>query len=473
MTSKTIVVSNRVPTDERTSGGLVVALHDALAEGGIWIGAHPDPGDPSEGLTPVPGSDGRRMTFRLSEEDMANYYLGYANSVLWPICHRRADLVDMPKSFEEAYRSVNARVARLIADIAEPDDLIWVHDYHFFPLARELRACGLANRIGFFLHVPFPAPDDLSVLSQPEDFADWLADYNLLGLQTRGDIARCMEMYRADPRAEFMTDGTVKMHNRITSVRSFPIGIDVDDFRAQAEAKGPNPFGREAPECFVIGVDRLDYSKGIPNRFRAFGRYLESRPEGDKCSLVQIAPPSREQVQAYQDITSELEEIVGRLNGAYSELDWTPIRYIHRGVDRATLARLFRMAHACAVTSLADGMNLVAKEYVAAQDPEDPGVLILSRFAGAAEDMTEALLVNPHDIENMARALKQAFEMPLEERKERHAACLKVVEDTDASQWANQFLRALRTCLPTLDMRFSRPSLRSLRGGKPNLKKIS
>lgn len=459
MPPRLIAVSNRIPTGSHSSGGLVVALRDALsASGGLWIGAHPDPGTGLEEMEEVSGGGCRCLAFRLSEEEISDYYLGYANSVLWPLCHRRVDLVEMPSTYEERYRAVNARVAKLIAQVARPDDLIWVHDYHFFPLASELRALGLANRIGFFLHIPFPSLGDLSVLSQPEDFADWLADYNLLGLQTRGDVARCLEMYRADPRAEFMPDGTVKMQGRITSVRSFPIGIDVDHFRELAGVGGRNPFGREAPDSFVIGVDRLDYSKGIPNRFRAFGRYLKTRPEGTRPCLVQIAPPTRERVQAYQDITSELEEIAGRLNGAFAELDWTPIRYIHRSIDRSVLARLHRMARACAVTSLADGMNLVAKEFVAAQDPEDPGVLILSRFAGAAEDMTQALLVNPYDIEEMAAAIHQALEMPLEERRARHAACMEVVKRTDAARWAAQFLAALRTCMPTLSPQVARLS---------------
>jgi len=433
------------------SGGLVVALHDALANsGGCWIGAHPDPGTGDEALEEIEGGPYRRFAFRLTEQEIEDYYLGFSNSVLWPLCHRRTDLVRIRPVYERAYSAVNARVARLIAQIADPEDIIWVQDYHFLSLARELRATGLSNRIGFFLHVPFPALGDLSVLPQPETFADDLAHYNLIGLQTRGDVARCLEMFRADPRAEFMPDGSIKFIDRITSVRSFPIGIDVAAFQTEAERNAPNPFGSESPEEFIIGVDRLDYSKGLPNRFRAFGRYLEGRKESARLCLVQIAPPTREQVQAYKDITRELQEIAGQLNGEFAELDWTPIRYIHRAVERNTLAQLYRLARACLVTSLADGMNLVAKEYVAAQNPENPGVLILSRFAGAAEDMTEALLVNPYDIEDLAEGIEAALQMPIEERRRRHAACLKVVEQTDVSIWSANFLQALRTCLPSL-----------------------
>lgn len=450
MPPRLIAVSNRIPIGAQPSGGLVVALKDTLARlSGLWIGAHPETGTGEEPLEEVLSEGCTRLAFRLSEEDLSEYYLGYANSVLWPLCHRRIDLVDMSAAYEARYRAVNARVARMIASVARPEDMIWVHDYHFFPLASELRALGVSNRIGFFLHIPFPELGSLSILSKPEDFADWLACYNLIGLQTRADVARCLEVYRADPRAEFMVDGTVKFKERITAIRSFPIGIDVEDFQAQAAREAPDPFGSVAPESFVMGVDRLDYSKGIPNRFRAFGRYLETRPGGSRPCLVQIAPPTREQVQAYQDITSELEEIAGHLNGAFAELDWSPIRYIHRNIDRAVLAQLYRRAHACAVTSIADGMNLVAKEFVAAQDPEDPGVLILSRLAGAAEDMTEALLINPYDIEEIAVAYHQAFTMPLEERRARHAACMEVVERTDAASWAKQYVAALQSCKPT------------------------
>ena len=454
MSSRLIVVSNRIPMGSKPSGGLVVALNDALSKsGGLWIGAHPETGTGEEPLEEVGSGAYRRLAFRLSKNEFDNYYLGFANSVLWPLCHRRTDLVRIDPVYEQTYSGVNRRLARMIAEVAQPEDHIWVHDYHFIPLAKELRALGIENRLGFFLHVPFPALGDLSVLREPEAFASDLSHYNLVGLQTRRDVASCLEMFRADPRAEFMPEGTVKFIDRVTSVMSFPIGIDVEAFRADAEEDDVNPFGTENPLDFFIGVDRLDYSKGLPNRFRAFGRYLEMRPKNIRPRLVQIAPPSRKEVQAYQDITRELEALAGRINGEYAELDWTPIRYIHRSVDRARLARLYRLACACLVTSLADGMNLVAKEYVAAQDPDDPGVLILSRFAGAAEDMTEALLVNPYD---MARAMGAALEMPLDERKRRHAACQKVVEKTDTAIWSANFLHALASCLPSLNFRIGK-----------------
>ncbi|WP_207095061.1 trehalose-6-phosphate synthase [Novosphingobium sp. PY1] len=451
MKPRLIVVSNRLPMGDTPSGGLVVALDDVLTKsGGCWIGAHPDPGR-NDQLEEIPSSRYRKLAFRLTPEDVEDYYLGFSNSVLWPLCHRRVDLVSMTPSHWPTYKEVNRRLARMIASKLAADDLIWVHDYHFFPLARELRALGVRNRIGFFLHIPFPVMSDLSILPEPQSFADNLVDYNLIGLQTRGDVARCLEMFRSDSRSEFLNDGTIKFQGRITSVRSFPIGIDVAGFQADARTEGPDPFGAQgAPERFAIGVDRLDYSKGLPNRFNAFARHLELRPEGSRPCLVQIAPPTRQDVLAYQHITEELQGLTGRINGQFAELDWTPIRFINRSVERTRLARLYRQADCSLVTSLADGMNLVAKEYVAVQDPADPGVLILSRFAGAAEDMVDALLVNPYDIEELARSIAVAFEMPLEERRERHARCLDVVERTDAALWSATFLGVLASRLPML-----------------------
>ena len=453
MAGRLIVVSNRIPEGPNPAGGLVVALKDAITEkNGTWIGAYGEPGEATDSFDELEGTPYRRLAFRLTAEEHSNYYLGFANSVLWPLCHRRVDLVELQPEYERDYLSVNRRLAAMILRILKPDDMLWIHDYHFLPLAQELRRLGVSNRIGFFLHIPFPSHADLSVLPQPETFAGWLADYNLVGLQTGADVARCLEMYRADPRAEFLPDGSVKFGMNILSVRSFPIGIDVDSFIESASRSAPSPFGREEPAKYIIGVDRLDYSKGIPNRFRAFGRFLENGGAEKRPCLVQIAPPTRERVKAYQDITRELEEIAGSLNGQFATLDWTPIRYIHRQIEREQLATLYRRASAALVTSLADGMNLVAKEFVAAQDPEDPGVLILSKLAGAAEQLTEALLVNPYDTDDIASAIDRALEMPLDERRRRHAFCMQAVRRTDVSLWSTQFLRVLERCMPTLNL---------------------
>ena len=455
MAGRLIVISNRIPSEAAPSGGLVYALHETLRKiGGIWIGSHPETTEtPSESLTEY-GDQGKytRLSFSLSPEDYNNFYLGFSNSVLWPVCHRRGDLVELDRGFERGYSAVNARLARQVMKVARPDDMIWVHDYHFFPFATELRKLGFAGKIGFFLHIPFPALGDMGALPREANLAHWLADYDLVGLQTRADVARCLEMFRAETDSEFLMNGTIKCGSRAVALRSFPIGIDVETF-VQA-AQGGSAQDRLADDMagdIVIGVDRLDYSKGLPNRFRAFGRYLETRDERDRrVSMVQIAPPSREEVAAYRELRYELEELVGRVNGEHGEIDWTPLRYIHRNVDRDLLARLYRRARVGIVTPFADGMNLVAKEYVAAQDPEDPGVLILSHMAGAAEDLTDAIQVNPYDIEDMSEALKTALALPLEERKRHHASCMAQVRATDVNRWSQNFVEALQACLPTL-----------------------
>ncbi|MBL3706098.1 trehalose-6-phosphate synthase [Sulfitobacter sp. BDSS02] len=443
MAGRLIVVSNRIPTEGATAGGLAVALHDSLSgTGGIWIGAHPEVG-PEESLFEIGDGPYQRLAFQLSRSEYENYYLGFSNCVLWPLFHRRSDLVVLKSAYLQEYLSLNRRLANMVAEVARPDDLIWVHDYHLLPLAHYLREQGVAAKIGLFLHIPFPALADLSILPDPSIFAEWLASYDLLGLQTQADTARCLEMYRADERAEFFQDGSIKFRDRLVRVKSFPIGIAVDAFQSLADYSTGNPFGAEQPQEYIIGVDRLDYTKGLPNRFRAFGEYLHDYAEGRRPSLIQIAPPTREVVEAYRQITEELEELSGRINGRYAELDWTPIRYIHRPIARDRLAGIYRGARACLVTSLADGMNLVAKEYVAVQIPDDPGVLILSRFAGAAEDMTDALLVNPYDIDEVAKAIDTALNMPAEERIARHRSCMAAVQATDVGRWTKHFLAAL------------------------------
>ncbi|SFG94198.1 trehalose 6-phosphate synthase [Palleronia marisminoris] len=448
MTGRLIVLSNRIPTGGPPSGGLVVAIHELLAErGGLWIGSGDDFAEtPSESFQPVEGGKGYdKAIFDLTEAEYNEFYLGYANSVLWPLCHHRTDLIALDRQYAEGYARVNARVARMLAQIVEPEDVIWVHDYHFLPLALELRKLGVTARIGLFLHIPFPTLPDIEALPERDDFYYWLAAFDLVGLQTEADVARCLDSYRARPSGEMLFNGRVKFDDRAFEVRSFPIGIDGKTFTETAQKPiTHNPVYIRANAKLILGVDRLDYSKGIPHRVRGFGTWLENRsPESPRATFIQITPPSRETVPAYQAIKRELEALVGQINGRYGELDWTPIRLIERGVPRDTLAPLYRLADIALVTPLADGMNLVAKEFVAAQDPEDPGVLILSRSAGAAEQMTEALIVNPHDAEEVGDAIERAFMMPREERQARHAALLQVVRDTDIFDWGTSFLDRL------------------------------
>ncbi len=442
-----IVVSNRIPTAHVSAGGLVVAMEDCLAaEGGLWIGSSGETADEaSDSLFELPAEDAyRKFAYDLTEEENQSFYLGYANSVLWPLFHHRSDLMDLKEGFLEGYIAVNRRVAGMLAPLIEPGDAIWIHDYHFFPLAAELRKLGIGNRIGLFLHIPFLYPSDAPALPQFEELGDWLLDHDVVGLQTRGDAANCMkflDLVGAQEDDEFARRG-----DRKTLVRAFPIGIDAVAYAETArQSRGADRIVMAAGQKLILGVDRLDYSKGIVNRFEAFGAWLAQRDgNAERPTLLQIAPPSRQDVKAYQEIRVQLETMTGAVNGAHSEIDWTPIRYIHRAVDRDDLAGIYRRADVCMVTPLADGMNLVAKEFVAAQDEGDPGVLILSHFAGAADQMPEALMVNPYDIAEMAEAIGTALSMPLEDRKRRHAALLKSVEEEDITWWSSEFLTRLR-----------------------------
>ena len=441
--SRLIVVSNRIPTEAEPSGGLVVALHDCLNErGGIWIGSSGDPREaPRDDLYEIATGRYRRLAFDLSRDEFDSYYLGYANSVLWPLFHRRADLMDVQPGFAEGYLALNARLARLLQEFLSPDDVVWIHDYHFLPLAHDLRGLGVTNRIGFFLHVPFPTASDVPALPQAEELKDWVAAYDVFGLQTAADVTRCRLLFRADGG----DDDALVWKGRPVTLRAFPIGIDAAGYAQAARlSRAGDSISLTQGQKLVLGVDRLDYSKGLVHRFEGFGAYLATRtPDMPRATLLQIAPPSREDVEAYQDIRDELDLTLGRINGAHGELDWTPIRYVRRGLPRDDLAGVYRRADVAMVTPLADGMNLVAKEYVAAQNPDDPGVLILSHFAGAAEQLTAALRVNPYDASDVAAALAQALQMPLAERRERHGSLLESVTTEDIGWWTRRWIAAL------------------------------
>ncbi|QBY00358.1 trehalose-6-phosphate synthase [Rhodophyticola sp. CCM32] len=444
-----IVVSNRLPLGPNPSGGLVVALKDAFHEaGGIWVGTSGRiEARPKQRFDSHPGLAFERFSFDLTQKEHENYYLGYSNSVLWPLFHGRADLMETRPEFLEDYRGVNARLAQMLASELHRDDVIWVQDYHLLPLAQALRDAGVSNRIGFFLHIPFPALYDIMALPNSEEFIGWLGGYDLVGLQTRRDVARLLEVFRSRPDAELLPDGSAKLGEQRIEARSFPVAIDTAAFaREAASAAASRPgVALEPGEQLIMGVDRLDYSKGLPNRFKAFARLLETHAEvNGLVTLLQIAPPTREAVAAYQDIRTELEQLSGQINGAYADLTWTPIRYIHRAVPRARLAGLYRQAAVGLVTPLADGMNLVAKEYVAAQDPDNPGVLILSDFAGAAEQMEDALLVNPFDLDQVAEAMARALKMPKGERCARYDALMDGLLREDINWWSRSYLKALR-----------------------------
>ncbi|WP_088343664.1 MULTISPECIES: alpha,alpha-trehalose-phosphate synthase (UDP-forming) [Rhodomicrobium] len=452
--SRLVVVSNRVAYLEKQnqSGGLAVALGDALRQtGGVWFGWD---GAVVDDRAPLPVSIEQAgtvtiATVPLTEKDYQEYYVGFANQVLWPVCHYRLDLVKFETVYFDGYRRVNARFADALIELLRPDDVIWVHDYHLISLASELRSRGAKQRIGFFLHIPFPPPGVLLAVPVHQWLIKSLFSYDVIGFQTHSDVVNFQRFASETSDGKILSDGRVIAFGRTVIARAFPIGIDVEAFAAMAHTSAAADAierlnRRNLERKHIVGVDRLDYSKGLPERMKAFRRLLELYPDKQKTvTLMQIAPPTREDVAAYTDIRQELEQLSGSINGEYGDFDWTPVRYIHRNLPRDQLAALFRGSEVGLVTPLRDGMNLVAKEYVAAQDESDPGVLVLSRFAGAAEDLVEALIVNPYDLDDIAHALEQALNMPLDERRARHRALLERVIKHDAAHWREDFLAAL------------------------------
>ncbi len=311
----------------------------------------------------------------------------------------------------EQFVDVNRRLAGLLQPMLKPDDVIWVHDYDLIPFAAELRRRGVANPIGFFLHIPFPPWQTFMAVPEHKELAQALAAYDLIGLQTKADVANLLNYLSNGIHGRMVPDGRIRIFDRLASIASFPVGIDMTDF---AKAKRASSLVQSRSSVSrIVGVDRLDYTKGLPQKFKAFGRLLDKYTRYQRqVVLTQIAPPTRETVEGYSDIRHELETLAGSINGRLGELDWVPIHYvcIYRSTPRRTLGDIYRSSRICMVTPLRDGMNLIAKEYVAAQDAADPGVLILSKFAGAAEEMTEALIVNPYSIEETSDAIRAALE---------------------------------------------------------------
>ncbi len=455
--TRLVIVSNRVADLENQvqSGGLAVALGDAIRSiGGVWFGWDGnivEEGTPAA-VTETVQANVTVATIPMTARDYEEYYLGFANKVLWPVCHYRLDLVEFEPAYFEGYKRVNKMFAAALTPLLQPDDLIWVHDYHLMSLAAELRARGVRQRLGFFLHIPFPPPELLQAIPAHEWLIQALFQFDLIGFQTSNDVDNFRRFVAAHAGAELLDDGKVRASGRTIVAKRFPIGIDVADFAAAAETSEAASQierlnRRTVVRSHIIGVDRLDYTKGLPERFKAFRKLLEAHPEHTKTvTFMQIAPPTRIEVEAYANIRMELEELSGAINGEFGDFDWTPLRYIHRSVPRDTLAALFRGCEVGLVTPLRDGMNLVAKEYVAAQNEQDPGVLILSQFAGAAEELEEALIINPYNIDDMANAMQAALKMPLRERKQRHGALLERIKEHDVRSWQNSFLDALMAC---------------------------
>jgi trehalose 6-phosphate synthase len=454
--SRLIAVSNRVspPRElgESSTGGLAMALAALMRETqGIWFGWSGKTTDTFTGQLEIEQlGDMTVATLDLEPQDIDEYYNGYANKALWPLFHYRIDLTDYDKSFNAGYQRVNERFAKTLAPLLEPDDVIWVHDYHLIPLGRELRRLGVRNRIGFFLHIPWPSRQLLTTLPRHRDLVASLFDYDLVGFQAQDWLHAFRGYVENEVHGEF-EGGLVKAMGRTTQFGVFPIGIDADQFRQATESSAAHEtFDRMrkslAGRQMILGVDRLDYSKGLDERFSAYGLFLTNNPSmREKVFLLQIATPSRDEVEAYQDLRAKLDASSGHINGEFSTFDWVPIRYVNTGYRRDELAGIYRAARVGLVTPLRDGMNLVAKEYIAAQDPEDPGVLILSRFAGAASQMKQALIVNPFSREEVADAISTALIMGKPERIARWRLLMDGVERDNVNAWGKAFVDTLRT----------------------------
>jgi len=460
--SRLIVISNRVATPDArgatgAQGGLAGALTAALKDhGGIWFGwSGQESEEEAAGTMQLRRADGvTTATIDLSPRDVEEYYNGYANATLWPLFHYRLDLTRYEMETAKGYERVNQHFAESVTPLIEPDDLVWVHDYHLLPLGERLRALGVANRIGLFLHIPWPPTRLFVSLPNHELLVRSLLAYDLIGFQSDEWRESFLHYCREELGAEVEeTSGTIRFEGKTVIARTYPIGIDWEHFQEQGRTEEARVAERRLrsstrDRTAMIGVDRLDYSKGLPERIDGIARFFDQHPHRVRdLVFIQIAPPSREDVKSYQDIRALLERKAGQINGACSEVDLVPIRYVNRGYSHAELFGFFRAAKIGLVTPLRDGMNLVAKEYVAAQDPEDPGVLILSRFAGAALQLGAedkgALLVNSYSPDDISQAIRLALDMPLAERKSRYEAMVGTIREDTVQKWTRRFCEDL------------------------------
>jgi trehalose 6-phosphate synthase len=448
--ARIFIISNRVaiPGASDHPGGLEVVLKATLRKHPcVWLGWSGEVNEKPRTRTITHRSNTYIVT-DLKPEDFDEYYNGFANRVLWPIFHYRLDLAEFSRRDLSGYLRVNDHFAGELAKVLKPDDIVWVHDYHLIPLAKALRARGLNNRIGFFLHIPLPPPEILTAMPNHERLIPSLGDYDLVGFQTDGDAANFARYLAKELGAPSHMSLRLGSGDRAMRIGSFPVGIETHPFTRLARRAVKSTFVKQVidslPGTLIIGVDRLDYSKGITLKLEAYERFLSAnRQWHGKITYLQITPKSRSAIKEYSEMESAVGSAAGRINGAYSEANWTPVRYVNRPYSRTALAGLYAAADVGLVTPMRDGMNLVAKEYVAAQDPENPGVLILSRFAGAADEFRDALLVNPYDPDAVAAAIARAVAMPLDERKARHAELYAALLRNDISKWGDKFLKAL------------------------------
>lgn len=455
MAGRLVCVSNRVSLPRKTAapGGLAVGVLSALRKtGGVWFGWGGELTDGEPGEPDILIRDGVTYTsLELQRDEFHRYYNGFSNDALWPLFHYMPSKFRFRAEERDAYESVNRQFAQRLAPLLRPDDIIWVHDYHLIPLACRLRELGVRAPIGFFLHIPFPYIETLRVLPTYSELVRDMASYDVVGFQTESDLTSFHSALERVFGKSYSPGGSgIRVGGRTLSAGVFPIGVDVEAIQAEASHARNREIVQKMVDSLLgrklmIGVDRLDYSKGLVERFAAYEQFLETFPDNrGRITYLQIAPLSRKDVQSYVEIRRSLEQASGRTNGRFADTDWTPIRYLNRNFPHESLMGLLRAAHVGLVTPLRDGMNLVAKEYLAAQDAADPGVLVLSNLAGAARELSAALLVNPYDSRSVGHAIQSALTMSLCERRERHASLLATLKDHDIEAWADRFVAALR-----------------------------
>lgn len=457
---KLIIVSNRVCYDETPqSGGLAAAVQDTFETvQGTWIGWSGAISADCEKQCGAVGNIEYRV-FSLTKQEYSDYYLGFSNSVIWPVCHSRIDYLEFSDESFAVYRQVNRKFADEVLACAADDDFVWVHDYHLLLTAQAMRASGFTGAIGYFHHIPIAPADLLHAIPGHAELFAGLLDYDIVGLQTRNDLKNLLDYFQVarsrQPEMQIVQAGEECFHlhcrGRSTQFGVYPISVDTQRIEDQAPAAWARPAVQELRQSLgmrplVLGVDRLDYSKGLELKLRAFDAYLGGGVDAASPVLLQMASRSRSELASYQQLCMALEARTSQINGRHGTPSYTPVRYVNTVCDHGLLTGFYRLARVALITPMRDGMNLVAKEYVAAQDPDDPGVLVLSEFAGAAQEVTEALLVNPFDTCGVAQAIERALQMPLLERVQRHRAMLKRLRSHNIQWWHQRFLFDLFAC---------------------------
>ncbi len=466
--SRLIIASNRLPVvlkkidgkweAEPGAGGLITALSPVLKQrGGLWIGWPGTQEASAQELETALNHASHESGFSLkpvalTSKEIDKYYFGFSNEIIWPQFHDLPSRCNFDPTYWPYYQEVNRKFAQVIQDQVVGNDYIWIHDYHLMSSARQLRNLGTDGEIGFFLHIPFPPPDIFMKLPWRKQLLDDLLHYDLIGFQTMRDRRNFFQCVHAIMKnLPVHTKGQIavlRVDGRNVKVGAFPISIDFDEFRSLASSRKVADrawhIHERVPKAqIILGVDRLDYTKGIPERLKAFRNALQRYPELiEKVVLVQVVVPSRHEIPEYRALKREIERLVSEINGQFTRFGWVPIHYLFRSLERSELAAYYRTAEIALITPLKDGMNLIAKEYCASS-LEENCVLILSEFAGAASQMRKgALIVNPYDQEGMADAIYTAFKMPAHERSERMKRLRASIKKRDIYWWVDSFLHA-------------------------------